>query len=100
MDLPRDISKLKRRFFKPITVQVVLNELFENELVEDVVDTITEVEPYGVLEEGRRFCFVYSERHKYYFLFVECDKKDVDMEYYASIPVYHDFILMDVYAII
>ena len=98
MNIPRDINKLKSKFFKPITLQVVLNEFFENEPVEDV-DITAEVELDVVLEEGRSFCFVYSEGHTYYFLFVECDKKDFDMEYYASRPLYHDFILMNVYAI-
>lgn len=100
MDLPRSTGMQIHKFSKPVTVDVVLKELLENAPIENDIGTITEVEPDVTLAKGRRFCFVFSEHHKYYFLFVECDSKDVDTEYYASRPVFQDYILMDVYSII
>jgi hypothetical protein len=99
MELPRDLSKLLPKFRKPLNVEEILEELYSNEPRGTYCGAV-DVEPEVTLEEGRRFAFVFSLRHNGPFLFVECAKGEVDFEYYNSRPErFHDFILMDIYAI-
>ncbi len=52
------------------------------------------------IEKGRRFAFVFSVRHYTWFLFVECAKNEVDLEWYTNRPdFFEDFILMDIYGV-
>jgi hypothetical protein len=100
MELPRDLSKLKPKFRKPLIIEFILDELYENEHRPIKGPPALHVEPDVTLEKGRRFAFVFSVRHYAMFLFVECAKNDVDLEWYTNRPhIFEDFILMDIYAI-
>jgi len=82
MELPRDMSKLKAKFRKPLIVEFILVEMFENDPHLKRVG-IDHVELEVTLEEGRRFAFVYSVRYTGFILFVECTDDEVDREYYS-----------------
>jgi hypothetical protein len=105
MELPRDLSKLKSKFPRPLIIEDILNELYDNEprpqfqaLSPDV-----NVEPDVALKKGLRFTFVYSLRHNGWFLFVECTESEAKLSWYTNgirADRYQDFILMDIYAIV
>ena len=99
MELPRDTSKLKPKFRKPLNVEEILQELYFNE-PRFKYNKVVDVEPEVTLEEGRRFAFVFIVRQDGYFLLVECAQGDVDLDYYKSrLKSFFDFILMDFYAV-
>ncbi len=64
IELPRDLSKLKPKFRKPLNVEEILEELYDNE-PHLKYNQVVDVEPEVTLKEGRRFAFV---RHDRYFL--------------------------------
>jgi len=100
MELPRDLSKLKAPFRKPLTVDNILNELYDNEPHFKYRGS-EHREPEVILSEGLRFAFVFSPRHNGPFLFVECTNDQVDREWCANRPDrFQAFILMDIYAIV
>jgi len=63
-ELPRDLSKLKSKFWKPLIAEFILDELCENVPRLECVGT-GHAEHDVTLEEGRRFAFIYSVKQKY-----------------------------------
>ena len=61
------MSKLKFKLRKPIIVEFILIELYDNEPVLKYVET-DHVEHAVTLEEGWRFAFAYNKRHNKIFL--------------------------------